>query len=107
MTEPLRVLIVEDSEDDALLIVRELRKGGLDPAFERVESPKAMEERLRGQKWDIVLADYSMPLFNGLDALRILQESGHDVPFIIISGSIGEETAVTAMKAGAHDYVMK
>jgi PAS domain S-box-containing protein len=106
-TIPIRVLIVEDSEDDASLVMRELRWGGYDPAFERVETADAMAAALGKGTWDIVIADYVLPGFSGLDALRILQKTGFDLPFIIVSGTIGEETAVEAMKAGAHDYIMK
>jgi len=105
------VLIVEDSEDDMLLLVRELRRGGYDPTFERVETAAAMRAALDQQKWDIVLSDYSMPRFSAPAALALLQdlsiESGLDLPFIIVSGAIGEETAVEAMRAGAHDYIKK
>ncbi len=107
MEKPLRVLIVEDSEDDALLLLRELRRGGYEPTFERVDTPVAMKAALEKQVWDIVVADYVMPLFSGLDALKLLQQSGIDLPFIIVSGKIGEDIAVEAMKAGAHDYVRK
>jgi len=107
MSGPLRVLIVEDSEDDALLVVRELRKGGYDPVHERVDSPEELAAALHGKTWDIVLSDYSMPRFSGPAALKIVRETDLDIPFIMISGKIGEETAVDAMKAGAHDYVMK
>jgi PAS domain S-box-containing protein len=107
MSTPIRLLIVEDSEDDAVLIVRELRHGGYDPTFKRVETPEAMSAALAQQSWDIIIADYSMPGFSGLAALGLLHESGLDLPFIIVSGTIGEETAVASMRAGAHDYVMK
>ncbi len=104
---PLRVLIVEDSEDDALFIVRALVRGGYDPRHRRVETAEAMKRALAAEPWDVVLADYSMPRFSGPEALEIVSGRGLDVPFIIVSGAIGEETAVAAMKAGAHDYVMK
>ena len=107
MGTPIRVLIVEDSEDDTLLLVRELKRGGFDPIFERVDTPEAMAAALERQTWDIVIADYVMPHFSGLNALKLLQKSGRDIPFIIVSGSIGEDTAVAAMKAGANDYLMK
>jgi two-component system cell cycle sensor histidine kinase/response regulator CckA len=107
MGTPLRVLIAEDSEEDTLLIIRELKRGGFDPIHERVETAEAMKAALSGKLWDLILADYSMPHFSGLDALKLLQKCGIDIPFIIVSGSIGEDTAVSAMKAGAHDYVMK
>src|SRR4030066_509592 len=107
MGAPLRVLIVEDSEEDTLLIVRELKRGGFDPIHERVETAKAMTAALESQSWDIVIADYVMPHFSGLEALKLFKESGLDLPFIIVSGSIGEDVAVEAMKSGAHDYLMK
>jgi PAS domain S-box-containing protein len=107
MNTPLRVLIVEDLEDDALLMVRELKNGGYDPVFERVDTATAMKEALDKHSWDAILADYSMPHFSTLGALTVMKETGLDLPFIIVSGSIGEETAVTAMRAGAHDYIFK
>lgn len=100
-------MLVEDSEDDALLVLRELRKGGYDPVSERVETPEAMKAALQKQKWDVIISDYFMPAFSGLAALRLLKESDLDLPFIIVSGKIGEDTAVEAMKAGAHDYILK
>jgi PAS domain S-box-containing protein len=106
-TIPLRALIVEDSEDDALLVLHELRRGGYNPSFERIETAETMAAALKKGDWDLVIADYVLPNFSGLDALRILQETGYDLPFIIVSGTIGEETAVEAMKAGAHDYIIK
>ena len=107
MDRPLRVLIIEDSEDDALLLVRELRRGGYSPTFEQIDTPSTMTAALNQQPWDIVISDYSMPRFSGLAALELLKESGLDIPFIILSGAIGEETAVEVMRAGAHDYIMK
>ena len=107
MGTPIRVLIVEDSEEDTLLMVRELKRGGFDPIHERVETSESMEAALSTKTWDLILADYSMPHFSGLEALKLLKASGLDLPFIIVSGSIGEDVAVEAMKAGAHDYIMK
>ena len=107
MGKPLQALIVEDSEDDALLTVHELRQGGYEPQYVRVETAEALRASLDAQSWDVILSDYVMPHFNGLDALEVLHEKGLDLPFIIISGRIGEETAVQAMKAGAHDYLLK
>jgi len=103
----LSILIVEDSEDDALLVVRVLQKGGYDPAYERVETRDAMGEALERETWDIIISDYTMPHFSGLAALKLYKEKGLDIPFIIVSGTIGEEAAVAAMISGAHDYVMK
>jgi signal transduction histidine kinase len=104
---PLRVLIVEDSEDDAFLVLRELRKGGYEPLALRVETAEAMQAALAEQKWDMIISDYVLPRFSGLDALHVLKQSGQDLPFIVISGNIGEDIAVGAMKAGAHDYILK
>src|ERR671913_2076799 len=105
---PLRVLLVEDSEDDALLLVRMLRRGGYDLTWERVETAAAMEAALAGRSWDLVISDHSMPAFSSLAALELLRSKGFvDLPFIIVSGQIGEDAAVSAMKAGAHDYLMK
>src|SRR5918912_1825566 len=108
MGMPLRVLLVEDSEDDALLLVRMLRRGGYDPVWERVDSPAAMEAALDGGSWDLIISDHSMPGFSSLAALELLRRKGFvDLPFIIVSGYIGEDAAVAAMKAGAQDYIMK
>ncbi|HWP24188.1 MAG TPA: PAS domain S-box protein, partial [Candidatus Binatia bacterium] len=103
----LRVLIVEDSEDDALLVSRELRHAGYDLAFERVETAESMNAALRREPWDVIIADYTLPKFSGMAALELLKSTGRDIPFIIVSGSIGEDLAVAAMRAGAHDYLMK
>src|SRR5438309_4791170 len=107
LTIPLRVLIAEDSEDDALLIVRELKRGGYEPAYERVASAAAMTAALERQGWDLVIGDHSMPHFSGTGALALVRERGLDVPFICVSGTISEEMAVAAMKAGANDWVTK
>ena len=107
MTTPLRVLIIEDSEDDAILILRALKRGGYDPTFARVDTPEATNDALETQMWDIILADYAMPRFSVPAALSMVKEKSLDLPFIIVSGAIGEEAAVEAMRAGAHDYVMK
>jgi len=107
MTKPLNILIVEDSEDDALLLLRELKKGGYAPVSERVETAAAMKAAFDKGKWEIVISDYVLPGFSGLAALSILKESGRDLPFIVVSGNIGEDVAVGAMKAGAHDYIIK
>jgi two-component system cell cycle sensor histidine kinase/response regulator CckA len=103
----LRVLLVEDSEDDALLVVRELRRAGWRVEVERVETAEAMEAALTTRAWDVVLADYNLPHFSAPAALQLLGRKGLDLPFIIVSGAVGEEAAVAVMKAGAHDYVMK
>jgi signal transduction histidine kinase len=105
--KPLRLLLIEDSEDDALLLLRVLRKSGYTPVFQRVATPEDMTAALLERQWDIVISDYVMPRFSGLAALEILRQSGFDLPFIVVSGKIGEEVAVGAMKAGAHDYILK
>jgi PAS domain S-box-containing protein len=107
MNKPLRLLIIEDSEDDTLLLIRELRKGGYDPASRRVETPGDMKAALAESEWDIVISDYVLPRFSGLAALELLKASGKDIPFIIVSGNIGEDIAVEAMRKGAHDYIIK
>ncbi len=104
---PVRVLIVEDSEDDVLLLVWELKRGGYNLYYEAVDTRVDMEAALSSGPWDIVISDYSMPDFSGLEALATLRAHALDIPFIIVSGNIGEDVAVEAMKAGAHDYVMK
>jgi len=107
MLIPLRVLLVEDSEDDAQLVLRALTQGGYEPTHQRVDTAAAMKQALGEAEWDVVLSDYAMPGFSGAEALELAQGSGKDVPLIVVSGAIGEETAVALMKAGAHDYVMK
>ncbi|MBD1924371.1 response regulator [Microcoleus sp. FACHB-831] len=107
MRIPLRLLLVEDSEDDAMLLTRELRRGNYDPVYERVDTAAAMSEALDREQWEIVIADYAMPQFSGISALQVLQQKQLDLPFIIVSGTIGEDVAVGAMKAGAHDYMNK
>ncbi|HNV19797.1 MAG TPA: PAS domain S-box protein, partial [Rectinema sp.] len=107
MDKPLRVLLIEDSEDDAVLILRELRKAGYTPVSERVETESTMKSALSSQQWDIILSDYNMPEFCAAEALSVYRECGIEVPFIIVSGAVGEEKAVQLMKEGAHDYVMK
>ncbi|MFZ2640047.1 MAG: PAS domain S-box protein [Verrucomicrobiia bacterium] len=104
---PLRVLLVEDCVADALLIVHELERSGYEPVHERVEAAEAMTAALKKQPWDIVLSDHNMLRFNSLDAMAILKGHEPNVPFIIVSGAIGEETAVAAVKSGAADYVSK
>ncbi len=105
--EPVRVLILEDREDDALLAVRALRAGGYAPQWDRVANAEGLLAALDRQDWDAIIADYRMSGFTGLDALRLVQERGEDVPFIVVSGTISHETAVALMKTGATDYVMK
>src|SRR5215212_2675515 len=107
MKPVLRVLVVEDSEFDAQMVTSLIRKSGADVIAERVETAEQMEKALHAKPWDIILSDYNLPTFSAPEALKLLQHSELDVPFIIISGGIGEATAVAAMKAGAHDYLMK
>ncbi len=107
MATPLRALIVDDSEDDALLLVAELKRGGFAPAFERVETAEEMARALDRAPWDVVLADFRLPRFSGPAALQLVRERGVDIPLIMVSGAIGEETAVASLKAGAHDFVVK
>ncbi len=108
MDKRIRVLIVEDSEDDAILLLRELKKGGYNPEHKRVESVESLLEALHETNWDIIISDYSLPGFDALEVIDIVKENGlADIPFIIVSGAIGEETAVTSMRSGAHDYIMK
>lgn len=107
MATPLRVLIVEDSEDDAALIVRELQRGGFDVSHQRVDTATVMNTALETQEWDLVVSDYSMPGFSGEEALKILRTKSLDIPFVYVSGTLGEDTAVAALKAGAQDYVVK
>ena len=106
-SQPLQILIVEDSENDALLLQLALEKAGTRFTCKRVETSPEMSAALDAQNWDVIVADYVLPNFDGLAALALIKERGLDVPFIIVSGHITENTAVAAMKAGAHDYVMK
>ncbi len=107
MSVSLRVLIVEDSEEDALLLVRELKRGGYEPTYERVDTASATQAALERQRWDLVIGDHSMPGFSGTAALALVRDRGLDIPFICVSGTISEEQAVAAMKAGASDYFAK
>jgi diguanylate cyclase (GGDEF)-like protein len=107
MSTPLRALLVEDSEDDALLLTNDLREAGYDLQWRRVDTARDLADALDAQQWDIIFGDYAMPQFTGVEALTQIRQRGIDTPFIFVSGSIGEDTAVAAMKAGAQDYVMK
>ena len=107
MAIPLRLLMIEDSEDDAALLLRELARGGYDVVHKRVDTPAEMIAATENQKWDLVISDHSMPHFTGIDALHLLRAKGSRIPFIFVSGTIGEETAVSALKDGAQDYLMK
>ena len=106
--KPLRILVAEDSDDDFLLLRSQLERGGFEATLERIETAEEMRTKLESSKWDLIISDYTMPQFDALSALQILQKSRQrDVPLIIVSGSIGEVRAVAALKAGAADYVMK
>jgi CheY-like chemotaxis protein len=103
----LHVLMVDDSEDDVLLIMRKLNKGGYNPVYERVETSAAMKKSLKKKQWDIVLCDYNMPNFSGPSAIAVLKEANIDIPIIMVSGTIGEKKAVECLRYGARDYIMK
>src|SRR5258707_13862678 len=107
MSARLRVLLIEDSEDYPALLLLELRRGGYDTTHERVDTPAALSAALDTQKWDLVISDHSMPYFSGGEALQLLRQKDSEVPFIFVSGTMGEEAAVAALKNGAQDYLMK
>src|SRR5688572_9208517 len=108
MNRPLKLLLVEDDDNDFELLLLRLQEDGYAPDYERVHTAKSMEEALtRRQDWDIVISDYSLPNFSAPLALAVLQQSKLDIPFIIISGTIGEERAVATMRAGARDFILK
>jgi signal transduction histidine kinase len=105
--KPIKVLMVEDSEVDAELCLLELERSGFEVRYERVQSEAGMREALGRAGWELILSDYSMPNFTALDALTVAQEVGLDIPFVIVSGTIGEEVAVKALRRGAHDFLIK
>ncbi len=107
MADPLRVLLIEDNADDAMLLQAALEAGGFAPAVTRVQRKADVRTALAAGGWDLVIADYRLPHFTGLDALRLVREVGADLPFILVSGATGEEIAVEAMRAGAGDFVLK
>ena len=107
MNRALRVLHIEDAERDVALIQRHLTRAGYELVAKCVNTPEAMTEALDSKQWDVILCDYSMPHLSALEALVILRTAGRDIPFIIISGTVGEDVAVAAMRAGANDYLMK
>src|SRR5262249_47493711 len=102
----LRALLIEDLEDDALMIVRELKRAGYEVEFTRVDSPEVLKSTV-GEPWDVVISDFSMPKFSGTDALKLVRSLGPDAPFIFVSGTMGEEIAVASLKDGAQDYLVK
>ncbi|MDG5816125.1 response regulator [Chitinispirillales bacterium ANBcel5] len=103
----LRILMVEDNESDALLIDRHLSKHGFDFSCKRVDKSSHLKDALKSQKWDIVITDYTLPEMNGLDTLKIIKDSGLDIPIIMVSGNIGEDAAVEVMRAGVNDFINK
>ena len=107
MTKHINLLLIEDSDDDAALLLLELKRGGFSVSHQRVDNREDLSHALAAQTWDIVISDYSMPHFDGIAALHEVNTAELDIPFIIVSANIGEEIAVMAMKAGAHDYIMK
>ncbi len=107
MNNPIHVLIIEDSENDKDLILLELKRGGFNPKYLCVQTAEELNKALKKQEWDIILSDYSLPVFDGIEALRIVKDSGLETPFILISGTVGEDVAVSAMHSGAEDYIMK
>lgn len=107
MKHNLAVLIVEDSENDALLLTELMEASGFTLSHKRIWTASQFEKALTDQKWDLIVSDYSLPQFTGLDALKIFNNHNLEIPFIVVSGAIGEKTAVQLMKNGAHDYVMK
>jgi DNA-binding NtrC family response regulator len=106
MATPLNILIVEDSLNDAELVVAELRRAGFDPNWKRIETERDFLAEIKKLP-DLIISDYSMPQFTGLRAAELLQKSGLDIPFILVSGTVGEDVAVEAMKHGATDYLLK
>src|SRR3569833_1044204 len=106
MAKILQILSVEDSPDDAGLVARHIEHAGYKVHWERVDTAAALKASLDQEPWDIVLSDHSMPGFSGTEALTIVRASGHDLPFIFVSGRIGESVAAEAMRSGAHDYIM-
>jgi DNA-binding NtrC family response regulator len=106
MQRPLRVLVLDDNPDDAALIYRSLRRSGYEPVGSTMDTEEAFLRELNGEI-DLIISDYAMPQFGGLRALELLRQSGLDVPLIIVSGTIGEDTAVEAMRLGASDYLLK
>ena len=107
MNKSLRVLQVEDSEVDAELILYMLRREGYNAQAERVENAAGMRRALVERTWDVIVADYHLPCFSALEAIEVLRETGKDIPFIVVSGAVGEDVAVETMRLGAHDYLLK
>ncbi|HFE37392.1 MAG TPA: response regulator, partial [Gammaproteobacteria bacterium] len=104
---PIRVLIIEDCEDDVALMLRELRRGGFEADYLQVDTAESMANALREESWDIVLSDYTLPCFSAPAALKVLKHAAVEIPFIVISGNVGEEIAVQLMQHGSNDYINK
>ena len=104
---PLRVLFVEDSEDDTVIILHHLRKGGWLPKFDRVETSEAMRDKLESKDWDLIIADYNMPNFSGLMAVSVLKSMGKKIPLILVSGEADESIVNIVLRAGARNFVDK
>src|SRR5579884_382889 len=107
MAQQFRILIIEDSEADCALLLRMLGQAGYELLYQRVETAEELEAALRAHSWECVISDFSLPGFSGISALKIVRENDPDVPFIFVSGTIGEDIAVDAMRGGAQDYVLK
>ena len=107
LNRPLRILLVEDSAEDAELLQRALRREGLAAVYQRVDDPADLKAALDAGAWDVILSDYRLPGFTGLEVVAQVQARGYDGPLILVSGTIGEESVVEALKAGVHDYVLK
>ncbi len=107
MAKPLRVLLVEDSERDAALILLYLKRGGYEPTLQRVETRLEMKVKLDSAEWDVVISDFNLPGFNAYASLRLLQESGRRIPFIVVSGEINQAIIDGVTKAGANEYLCK
>src|ERR1700693_647168 len=107
MSKPLAVLIIDDSDTDARLVVRELRRSGFSPEWERVDTAATLREALRRREWGLVISDSGVPEFNALDALALVKEEAPGIPFIVVSGTISEEVAVQPIRSGASDFVTK
>src|ERR1700722_11490104 len=107
MPDALKLLLVEDSDDDAALLLRSLRDGGFETDYRQVQTAGTMRDALSERDWDLVISDYSMPMFDGISAYAALRKSGKDIPIIFVSGTMGEDKAVEAMRLGVSDYIVK
>ncbi|MHC9540041.1 MAG: PAS domain S-box protein [Vulcanimicrobiota bacterium] len=107
MSIPIRILMIEDSEDDSILIIHHLEKAGYEPHYKRVDTAQGVEEALSRESWDIIISDYFMPQYDVLEALEAYRHRGLDIPFLVVSGTLGEEYAVNVIKKGAHDFLRK